>query len=278
VGLLVLQPHHPVLGLPQEGSTYYYNVSNRRTVQENLGEIHVSDHISNCKITIFQVILIGNRYHVRFSGYEAQNPYNYVVTNTSVSVSRTWVSFQLTTNDYDADNRSSSTRIDNFPEVNPIEDCKIFFVHPDWTAHTSSWNSSVEQIADHHCVNHALTLTYHSGRGEFQYSISVNIEGYAVISGDGFYANGTTTFRLYCAFDGDGVLLQYHVSESTHYFDDFNQVTYTTSLSVSRVTPGLLDITAHPFVIFQVILAVITLLVGIGVGFWIGQRQRRTRS
>jgi hypothetical protein len=180
--------------------------------------------------------------------------------------------------DWDGDNRSSSASIENTPELHPIYDCEIFFVISAWSAHEDPWNSSVRQIADHPCVNHALTSMYHSGRGEFQYSIAVNVEGYTTIAGENLPVNGTTIFGFYCSYDVEGVLLQYQYSSSIHYYDDFNQVTYTSTVTITRAATGPILVAEYSFVIFQIILAVITLLVGIGCGFWIGKRQRRIQS
>jgi hypothetical protein len=212
---------------------------------------------------------------VRFSGYGS--PSNYVLTNSSVETSSNLISFDLTARDYDENNRSSYTRIENSPDDNLI-DCEIFLVNPDWTAHENTWNYSVEQIAYHRCVNHALTTVYHSGRGEFQYSIAVNVEGTVSIAGENLDVNGTTLFGFYCSYDADGVLLQYSTGDSSHYYDDFNQVTYTSQVTITRAVPALFAVSTYPFVIYQALLAVITLLVGIGCGFWIGKRQRRIQT
>ena len=278
MGLFVAQTQPVVLGLPSEGTTFYYSVNIRWTTQENLGEIYVSEQSTNCRFTILQAILVGTRYHVRFSGYSVRYPYGYVSTNSSVDLSSNLLSFDLDARDYDGNNLSSYTRMDNTPHYNPIEGCEVFLVTPDWAAHEGTWNNSVNQIANHWCVNHAFSTVYPSGRGEFQYSIVVNVEGYITIAGQDLQVNGTTTFGFYCFYDVDGVLLQYRVSSSDHYYDDFNQITQTSSATITRTDPGLSLIAAYPFVIFQILLAVITLLVGLGCGFWFGKRQNRVQT
>ncbi len=275
IGLWTIQTQPLTLGVPPEGSTFYYNVSIRRATQENLGELFVFDEVTSCRFTILQTILVGIRYLVGFRGYSVWYPYDYISTNSSVDLSSNLISFDLVTRDYDGDNRSTYTRIYNTPHYNPLEGCVIFLVTPDWTAHERTWNISANEIANNRCVNHALTTVYHSGRGEFRYSIPVNFEGYAIIAGQNLQVNGTTTFGFYCSYDADGVLLQYSVSSSNHFFNAFNQITYTSSVTITRATTGTFLVAVFPFVIYQILLAVITLLVGVGCGFWLGKRHRR---
>jgi hypothetical protein len=274
MGLLVVQTQPLVLGLPSDGSIYYYNVNTRWTTQEDLGEVYVIDQLTTCRIAILHAILVGIRYQVRFNGYGVPYPNNYISTNSSVDFSSNLVSFDLVTRDYDGDNRSTYTRIYNTPHYNPLEACAIFLVTPDWTAHETTWNLSVNQITDNWCVNHALTTMYHTGRGEFQYSIPVNFEGYATIAGQRLQVNGTTTFGFYCSYDANGVLLQYSASSSNHFYNDFNQITQTSSVTITRAAIDPFFVAAYPFMIYQVLLAVIALLVGVGCGFWLGKRHR----
>ncbi len=278
MGLLMFQLHHPVLSLPTEGSHYNYQISNRRTIQENFGEIHVFDQISSCQVTILQEILIGNRYLMRFVGYSNRYPYDFVTRDSLVDISINLLSFNLDAQDWDENNLSSYTRIDNTPDHYSIYDCDVFLVTPGWAAHEITWNNSVELIRDHPCVNHTMTAVYTSGRGEFQYTIVVNVEGYETIAGENLPVNGTTKFDFYCSYDGDGVLLQYSASSSNHYYDDLNQITFTSSVTITRAAAGPFFVEAYPFVIYQILLAVITLLVGIGCGFWVGKRQRRMQT
>ena len=133
--LLVAQTQPVVLGVPSEGTTYYYSVNIRWTTQENLGEIYNLYQSITCRFTILQAIIVRIRYLVAFSGYSVRYPYNYVSTNSSVDLSSNLLSFDLDARDYDADDRSSYASMDNTPHYSPIEDCDVFIVNPNWAAH-----------------------------------------------------------------------------------------------------------------------------------------------
>ena len=264
-----------------EGNSYIFSaIWNEQTYQENGGPIYQSGSSGQFIVTVYNVTESGGEdvYEYNYNGF------NYFITpfpvdqNESVAFQNNKVDFTLYTTDSNSNNRSESTDLDVFPQASFANPGEHLFVNPVWSTHNTDWNTAQTDVENDTTVIQGLTAFTNTGSGTFGFTIVVNTEGTVNVGGTLQDVNGSQTYTFSAAYDPDGVLLNWRLADRTQWINENYTLDQTLVNSILRTSSvGPTPAPLSPELLTTIIVAVIVLVAGVLIGFFVGKR-RGTQS
>lgn len=199
------------------------------------------------------------------SNFDDDTPY-YDQMNQTTGFDDNTVSFDLQTEDDDANGRAEVTGINIHPFYHHSNPGGIIFVDPVWVTHNSEWNTAV---ADAESEDAFQSITESADDGSFSFQIVVDIE---IDHPDYGILNGTATFSFSASYDTDGVLNNWGLTQIRSLQNDNHTITDTQYERYARGTGSGPGFVGSSDLAADIAIAGLSLVGGLVIGVVIAKR------